>query len=148
MLVDFQNSVSFGFSNKFAIKSLSSFSPTLNYIATLPSKMKNNKSADTVVYSTQSYQFTCNFYHTSTLKCTTVHSAVKLKKVVLLDEHAYTQRRLHHWSVALSMVHCHTIMTFCSRCEFFYEDLLLNFYASFVVRWVQICVFEPQIWWN
>jgi len=28
------------------------------------------------------------------------------------------------------------------------EDPLLNFYANFVVQWVQIWVLEPQIWWN
>ena len=32
--------------------------------------------------------------------------------------------------------------------NFFRADPLLNFYANFVVQWIQFWVLEPQLWWN
>jgi len=87
-------------------------------------KCKKIKNCENLTYST--HQLTCNFQQTRTLKCTDVEFAVKLntKKVVLLHEH--TLRRLHHSSVALSMMRClkpcqpyHNVSN--SSYEFFWE---------------------------
>jgi len=88
------------------------------------------------------------FRRTNKLKCTNVESALKLDtmKVVLLHEHMHTQRRLHHSSVALSMMRCSKqyqpyhndvhVMNFSEK------DPLLKFYANFVVHRVQIWMLQ------
>jgi len=74
------------------------------------------------------------------------------KKVVLLYEHTlrdvYNICLLRYWWCVARSYASHTIMTFHSRCEFFLDSPVQNFYANVVVHWVQICVLEPQAWSN
>jgi len=53
MVADFQNSFTFGFSTKFAIKHLLCFPPHLNCVATLPCEMQRIKNGENLIYSTQ-----------------------------------------------------------------------------------------------